>query len=185
MNIDSKNIDLKLTEATELEEEKIMLEEQLVNINKINRSMEIAKEVLESSYNAMKNNVNPKFIEKISKNISEITDGKYNNILFNDEDGLIVELDNGKYILAERLSIGTIEQIYLALRFAIIEEISQENIPIFLDEVFAFYDTERLKSTLEYINNKFKDRQIIIFTCTDREKNILEESKVPYNYISL
>ena len=66
-----------------------------------------------------------------------------------------------------------------------IEEISEENIPIFLDEAFAFYDTERLKNTLKYINNKFKDRQIMIFTCTDREKEILEELDITFNIIYL
>ena len=98
---------------------------------------------------------------------------------------LKTELDNGKYVPAERLSIGTIEQIYLALRFAIIEEIAEENMPIFLDEAFAFYDTERLKNTLKYISDKFKNRQIIIFTCTDREKDILENTNITYNYVEL
>ena len=89
INIELKNIDPKLTESIELEEQKYMLQQKLANINKENKSMEIAKEVLENAYNIMKNNINPKFIEKISKNISEITDGKYKNILFNEEDGLI------------------------------------------------------------------------------------------------
>jgi uncharacterized protein YhaN len=147
--------------------------------------MEIAKEVLTNAYDEMKNNINPQFVKQLSINVSEITNGKYNNILFNEEEGLIVELENGKYISAERLSIGTIEQIYLALRFAIIEELTDEKMPIFLDEVFAFYDTDRLKNTLEYISNKFKDRQIIIFTCTDREKDILNKLNISFNYINL
>ena len=37
----------------------------------------------------LKENINPEFNKKLSENISKITNGKYNNILFNDEQGLI------------------------------------------------------------------------------------------------
>ena len=130
--------------------------------------MQIAKDTLTSAYEEMKNNINPQFVKQLSINISKITHKKYKNIIFNDKDGLIIELENGQYISADRLSVGTIEQIYLALRFAILMEITDEKIPIFLDEAFAFYDTDRLKDTLKYFNSEFKDRQIIIFTCTKR-----------------
>ena len=66
-----------------------------------------------------------------------------------------------------------------------VDELSEETIPILLDEVFAFYDDERLQNILLYLNNKFNDRQIIIFTCTDREKNILEKNNINFNYCVL
>ena len=65
------------------------------------------------------------------------------------------------------------------------EELSSEKLPIILDEAFAYYDDERLKNILKYINNKFKDHQIIIFTCTDREKKILNSSTIGFNYVEL
>lgn len=52
--------------------------------------------------------------------------------------------------------------------------------PIILDEAFAYYDEERLNNILKYLNEEFKDNQIIIFTCTDREKEILENENIPY-----
>ena len=66
-----------------------------------------------------------------------------------------------------------------------IDDLSNEKLPIFLDETFAFYDDERLKNILLYLNKKFFDRQIIIFTCTNREKNILDYEKIEYNYTVL
>ena len=71
----------------------------------------------------MKSTVTPRFTQELSKNISKITDGKYNNILFNDEEGLIVELENGNYVPASKLSIGTIDQLYLSLRLSMVERI--------------------------------------------------------------
>ncbi len=133
----------------------------------------------------MKNTVTPKFTEELSRTIAEITDGKYKNVRFNDEVGLVVELENGNYIPAARLSIGTIDQLYLSLRLAMVEELSEEKMPIILDESFAYYDTERLKNILAYIAQKFTNHQIMIFTCTDREKEILNELSLEFNLIEI
>ena len=185
INIELKNIENKFERYSTIEEEKENLLEEKENIEALERSMQIAKDTLTSAYEEMKNNINPQFVKQLSINISKITNEKYKNIIFNDKDGLIIELENGQYISADRLSVGTIEQIYLALRFAILMEITDEKIPIFLDEAFAFYDTDRLKDTLKYFNSEFKDRQIIIFTCTKREKEILESLEINYNYVEL
>ena len=66
-----------------------------------------------------------------------------------------------------------------------VEELSEEKLPIILDEAFAYYDKKRLKNILIYLNNKFKNNQIIIFTCTDREKEILNNLNLECNFINL
>ena len=101
--------------------------------------------------------------------------------MFNDEIGLIVELNDGNYVPASKLSIGTIDQLYLSLRLSMIDDLSEENMPIILDEAFAYYDTERLKNLLKYSYEKYKNHQIILLTCTNREKEIMDELKIPYN----
>ena len=133
----------------------------------------------------MKNSISPIFTEKLSSNIAKITKGKYTNLYLSDEQGLTVEIENGNYVPAERLSIGTIDQLYLSLRLAMLDEISNEKVPIILDEAFAYYDNDRLKNILIYLTNEFKDRQIIILTCTTREKDILKQLKINYNYVEL
>ena len=57
--------------------------------------------------------------------------------------------------------------------------------PVILDEAFAYYDIERLKNILNYLATQYSDRQIIILTCTQREKEILKEQKHKFNYIEL
>ena len=133
----------------------------------------------------MKNSVTPRFTENLSKNISKITGDKYNKVMFTEKEGLVVELENGNYVNANMLSIGTIDQLYLSLRFSMIDELSEEKIPILLDEAFAFYDDERLKNILLYLNNEFSNRQIIIFTCTNREKSLIAKNNINYNYIEI
>lgn len=185
LDLDKKNIEPKLENLSKLEENIVDNKEKMLTLKKLEKSIMLAKEILDDSYQEMKNTVTPKFTQNLSKNISTITDGKYNNILFGDQKGLIVELENGNYISASQLSIGTIDQLYLSLRLSMVEELSEEKMPIILDESFAYYDTERLENILKYINNKYIAHQIIILTCTNREKEILEKLNIKFNLISL
>ena len=66
-----------------------------------------------------------------------------------------------------------------------LDQVSEEKVPIILDEAFAYYDSERLKNILMYLTTEFKNRQIIILTCTNREKDILKQLKINYNYVEL
>ena len=185
LDLRKENIEPQLEDLAKIEEELISLKEQYENLQKMNNSIEITKKLLERAYEKMKNNVSPIFTKKLSQNISKITNGKYNNLFFNDEKGLTVELNDGNYVSAERLSIGTIDQLYLSLRLAMLDEISNEKVPIILDEVFAYFDINRLKNILKYLSLEYSDRQIIILTCTNREKDILDEEKIRYNFIKM
>ena len=185
IELKKENIEPQLENLSILVEELEALKEQYNNLQKRNMSIELTKKLLEKSYEKMKNNVSPIFTKKLSENISKITKGKYNNIHFSDDNGLIVELENGNYVPAERLSIGTIDQLYLSLRLAMLDEISNEKVPIILDEAFAYYDDERLKNILIYLITEFKNRQIILLTCTQREKEILEQNNIEFNFQEL
>ena len=185
LELDQKNIEPKLDNLSKIEEELVNYKEKKLTLQKNNLSFILAKQVLENAYINMKNSVTPKFTEELSKNISNITNGKYNNIRFNDEEGLIVEIENGDYIPASKLSVGTIDQLYLSLRLSMIEDLSKESMPIILDETFAYFDDERLENVLKYINDKFKNHQVILLTCTNREKEILDKNLISYNNCEL
>ena len=185
LEIQKENIEPQLENLSSLEEELYSLKEQYEELQKNNESIELVKTLLARAYDDMKNSVSPVFTQKLSNNIETITKGKYCKLNFNDEQGLIVELENGNYIPAERLSTGTIDQLYLSLRLAMLDEISNEKVPIILDESFAYYDDERLKNILNYLVNEFNDRQIIIFTCSHREKDILTQENIHYNFVTI
>ena len=181
LEIEKNNMEEKLNNLILIDEKINYLDEQYKELMQKNESMEYAKNILEKAYIEMKQNITPKFIKNLSEIIKEISDNKYEEIKFNNEDGLIVEKENGEYVSVDKLSVGTIDQLYLAFRLSIIKEISEEKIPIILDEAFAYYDEKRLENILKYLSEKI-DNQIIIFTCTEREKNILNKLNIKYNY---
>ena len=185
IKIQEENISNKLEDMVNLKEEYDELEEQLQDLEKRNSAINLTKEILTKAYINMKNNITPKFTQNLSYNISKISKGKYSKVGINDEKGLIVENEFGEYIPAELLSIGTIDQLYLSLRLSMIDDMSKEKMPIMLDEAFAYYDDERLENILKFLNDNMNEHQVIIFTCTEREKRILDKLNIEYSLIEL
>ena len=185
LEYEDKNISEKLEEIVSLKEEYENLKEQLQIVEEKNRCIQATKELLEKAYEQMKKSVTPKFTQNLSNLIQKITDGKYRKVSIHEEKGLIVELENGEYKSANLLSVGTIDQLYLSLRLAMLDEISQEKMPIILDEAFAYFDDERLKNSLLFLMEQAKEHQIILFTCTKREKQILDELNLDYHWVEI
>ena len=173
-------------------EEKAKIEEKLQGaleekeeLLKLDKSINIAKQAMEQAYEEMKKEITPKFTKNLSNIVDKISAGKYNKIKFVDGEGLIVELEDGEYVNANKLSIGTIDQLYLSLRLSAMQEITKEKMPIILDETFAYYDNSRLENILKYIDSDLKENQVIIFTCSNREKDILDKNNIEYNFITI
>ena len=185
LKIDNNNVIPKLENLVNIEEELECLKETKFDLEEKRDNIKRTLEYLEIAYNKMKEQITPKFTEELSNVMEKISNGKYKNVRINTNGEIIVEENTGAYVTAENLSIGTIDQLYLSLRLATIKEISKENMPVILDEAFAYYDEERLQNILKYLANEYKEKQIIIFTCTEREKDILTKSSINYNLIQL
>ena len=174
----------KLDNKIACEEKLEYLYEQKKELEELNKIINLAKETLEESYDEIKKNITPKFTKELSNNIEMISDGKYKKANFNSDTGLTIEAENGEYIECNKLSIGTIDQLYLSLRLSATKEITKETIPIILDESFAYFDNQRLENVIKYLDSNYNN-QIIIFTCTNREKEILDKLNIEYNLVNL
>lgn len=185
LELNKKNIINNLENLVSIQELLEIEKQNYEELKEKNDKINTVRILLGEAYEKMKNSVTPKFTSNLSDNIMQISNGKYKKVTVNDEEGIIVELPNGEYVSAEKLSGGTIEQLYLSLRLSMAKEISNENMPIILDEAFAYYDDERLENTLKFLTDNFKENQIILFTCTNREKEIFDKVNINYNLIQL
>lgn len=184
VTIEEKEIIPKLENMISLKEKYKSFEEELFDLEEKNHCILLAKEYLNKAYEKMKKEITPKFTDNLSRNIANTSSGKYTRVSIHDK-GIMVENELGDYISVDRLSIGTIDQLYLALRLSMIDEISEESMPIILDEAFAYYDEERLENILTFLTKQLTRHQLIIFTCTNREKDILNKLQVSYNLVEL
>lgn len=180
-----KTLQERLEELPKQEEKLANLYEEREELIGKNEVINLAKDWVEKAYEEMQKSITPKLTDQLSKNIAKISGGKYQKVVINSENKMQIEDEKGQYIPIERLSIGTIDQMYLALRLSMINEISSEKMPIILDETFAYFDEERLKNILTYLSIGLRNNQVIILTCSNRERKIMEELGQPYQYIEL
>ena len=150
-------------EESEKSDSQIRLEEQC-------RALELAVEELQKAAQVTAGSMERSMSRRASEIFSAITDGKYRSLETDRQRGITV-WDGERKIPAGRLSRGTVEQIYFCIRMAAAEILTEEPLPLILDDVFAFYDDKRLESVLKWLSGQ--EKQVIIFTCHSREKKLL------------
>ncbi len=119
--------------------------------------------------------------QAVSEVICKVTGERYGDLKIDEKLGVKVGW-NGDYVLLERLSAGTIDQVYFALRLAVADLLLGREMPLLLDDSFAFYDDRRVRAALAEVADK---RQVLLFTCHKREQELLEELKLPYHFVEL
>ncbi|MHA1435281.1 MAG: ATP-binding protein [Candidatus Heimdallarchaeota archaeon] len=100
----------------------------------------------------------------------EMTNGKYDDIVFMSESGKIfVKKSSGGEISAEDLSEGAYDQLYFAIRVDLAQRILENNSGfLIMDDIFLSFDTDRLTEAFDILKKlKDMDWQIIYFTAKD------------------
>ena len=103
-----------------------------------------------------------------------MTGGRYDRLTLSEDFSLLAAAEQEE-TLREILwrSDGTIDQLYLALRLAVAEELIPEA-PLVLDDAFVRFDDKRLKAVLDILRKESEQRQVILFTCQHRERELLK-----------
>ncbi|NLY10726.1 MAG: AAA family ATPase [Firmicutes bacterium] len=93
---------------------------------------------------------------------------------------LKVEDSSGRIIPARQLSKGTIELLYLCMRFALIKSFEQNGIklPVILDDILVNLDEERKEMAVNMIENLAITHQIIFLSC---HPHIINSFQSEYN----
>ena len=91
-----------------------------------------------------------------------------------------------RLVPVEQVSSGTMDQIYLALRLAAARLLQGDGdqMPLIFDDSFVLYDDERLRTALKWLFQSWPG-QIIIFTCHQREAQMLTACQVPYGMVEM
>lgn len=147
-------------------------EEPIKNLRVTCQALLLAEEkMLEASKN-MVQGFGTRLNQNASQILGQITDGRYTRLLIDEQLNMVL-FREGRRIPVERVSRGTMEQVYFSLRMAAIDLLYEEPQPVILDDAFVYYDEKRLKSTLKWLSEQ--ERQAIIFTCQKREQEIVKQ----------
>lgn len=124
--------------------------------------------------------------KRIGKILYTIT-GKYREVKVDEDLQIkILNPDDGELIGIDQLSGGTIDQIYFALRFGVRDIVDgNRSLPFILDDPFVQYDEQRKIAALKFLHQVSRKNQVILFSCSDDEKNILDKQMMDYTGIPL
>ena len=115
---------------------------------------------------------------------SEITAGACDGLEVSDNLELFA-LSKGRKIAPGALSAGAMEQLYFSFRLAVVRCLwPHEEMPLFFDDSFAMYDSERLDACLKWLHENYRG-QVFLFTCQDRERLALDRLGIPYHSFEL
>lgn len=109
----------------------------------------------------------PSVMKNASTYFSYMTDHQFIRVMSPfGENRMMAERQNGESIDASFMSRGTAEQLYLAMRFALVDEYASTlSLPLIMDDIFVNFDSIRLKNSLRLLTKLNKSQQIILFTC--------------------
>lgn len=155
-----------------LAEEKAQLEDQLEDIQLNKKALSYVKQLLQEENERLTAEISPEITAYARNYLQEMTDGKYTDVrMTEDFNGACGEKD-GIMLDPLRLSSGTRDQLYLALRLAVCKVLlrSGEPAPLILDDPFITFDEGRQKRALTLLKRIAEERQVILLASKKFEK---------------
>ncbi len=148
-------------------------------------AIDLAQETMTELSTSIRDSFGLYLNKEASDLITGITGGIYNSMSV-DENLNVFMNTKTKLVPMEQVSSGTMDQIYLALRLAAARLIQSgpEKMPLIFDDSFVLYDDERLRSALKWLASA-ADGQIIMFTCHQREAQMLRANQIGFNLITI
>lgn len=183
---DEKNlvsIEEKIEDEVDLVERLHFLEDKLVEIENQKRAINLAKSTIKKIIDENRNdftNLN----KRVNQIIREISKNSFDSIVFDDELNPKIRNREGYDIKLNQLSKGFIDQLSFALKLSINEEAFSKIFMVY-DDAFINYDLERLRNALFFLLDASSFRQIIYFTCHDREREVFESEGIKINYLDM
>lgn len=148
-------------------------------------SIDLAQDTMTSLSTSIRDSFGLYLNKTASELISGITGGIYSSMSIDENLNAFLNTKT-KLVPIEQVSSGTMDQVYLALRLAAAKLIQNgtDQMPLIFDDSFVLYDDDRLRSALKWLCQAYQG-QIIIFTCHQREAQMLTANLIPYHMITI
>ena len=135
-------------------------------------ALEMAQEALREATTTLQRRVAPRISKRTQELFSKLTSGRYQRITLGEDLSLnACAQEEDTLRPAQSRSDGTLDQLYLALRLAVAEELTP-SAPLVLDDALVRFDDDRLKVALEILKEAAQQKQVILFTCQERESKV-------------
>jgi uncharacterized protein YhaN len=127
----------------------------------------------------------PEVLRQASSFFSVMTENRYVRVIAPLDGGEIqVERVDGARLAPQLLSRGTAEQLYLAMRLALVREYANhvDPLPVVFDDIFVNFDPDRSRTSLKALRELCATHQVLLFTChphlVKQVEEIVSEAKI-------
>ena len=153
------------------------LRKRIADLEETAAALDIAQQTLAAATEQLQRRFAPRIAERAKDLFAKLTGGRYDRLNLTRE--LTVDAAAaGEMTMrsAQWRSEGTVDQLYIALRLAVAEELVPDA-PLVLDDALVRFDDQRLKNALSLLVEATASKQVILFTCQNRESEIYDELK--------
>ncbi len=117
-----------------------------------------------------------------SQYMHRMTSGRYHRIWAPlGEDFLCIDDEYGQTFRVEQLSGGTREQLFLAIRFALVREFAKRGVelPLVMDDLFVNFDQERTEAAADCLLDVANEgQQVLFFTCHEHIAHLFQRKQI-------
>lgn len=161
-----------LGSRAELEKQHRQIRQRIEKLEDTYAALTIAQETLMEARAELQRRFAPRITRRAQGYLSRMTQGRYHGLTMSTDFSLRAAAGEEE-TLQDALwrSDGTLDQLYLALRLAVAEELTPEA-PLILDDALVRFDDGRLAETVGILRQMAKDKQILLFTCQGREDRV-------------
>lgn len=152
-------------------------QEELARLQEEYDAIALAMTALEQANTTLQNRFSPALGARAAEIFAALTAGKYDKVLLSSDLSLSAEAAGDPMSRSiQQLSQGAADQLYLAVRLAICDMVlpAEKHVPLILDDALVTFDDDRLLAALDYLLAESRNRQILLFTCHDRERAYLQ-----------
>jgi energy-coupling factor transporter ATP-binding protein EcfA2 len=156
--------------ASEIEEDLALVRRRVSELSTNRDALRTALETLQLLVREQQEVLAPQLNGAVEQRFLRLCDCRYEEVLIDPEFGIYLrEARSGEVRAVERLSRGTQDQLYFALRFGILDLVSnpEEPCPCLLDEPFAAYDHRRIIEAFRILDEEARRRQLLVFSCRE------------------
>ncbi len=134
-------------------------------------ALTIAQETLQQARTELQRRFAPRITQRAQELLGAMTDGRYQSLTMGEDFSLRASAGQ-EDVQCDAIwrSDGTIDQLYLALRLAVAEELTPDA-PLVLDDALVRFDDTRMAAALDILRKMAENKQVICFTCQKREAN--------------
>jgi uncharacterized protein YhaN len=161
-----------LGSAEALQKELDSVKQRIQKLEQTYTALEYAQNALAAARSELQRRFAPRITKRAQELFSKLTGGRYDRLMLGEDLSVQVGAMGEDTLRSHQWrSDGTIDQLYLALRLAVAQELTPKA-PLVLDDALVRFDDSRLATALELLHQEAEHNQVILFTCQNREKNL-------------